>query len=214
MGMKTDRIICCVLLFAFACPSFAKTGGCVKRDCPLVTYGIESSYALTFLSFSHFNYISADGDRRDQRTMSSNIFSNGQFLIHAGLNVSPAVNISLYTGYSGIYRGERMIPLSLRATWFPSAKRPDEHRWLLFCSGGTGFSDFDDVDYSLEGKVGAGYRISLNRSVKLDFLFSIQEVFTHPGAYESDAMDYVPAERLRRNDAYITAATIGIALVF
>ncbi len=214
---RTAAIICMILSFPAALWSGdmeGKHAGAVRRAYPRFTFGVESSYALTFLNYSHFNFISSDGGRRDERTVSASLFSNGQFLVHAGVNVSGNVNLSLYTGYSGVYRWERMVPLSLRFTWL-SGNDPMRNRWLLFCSAGTGFNDFRNLgNLSAEGRVGAGYRISLNRSVKMDFLLAFQESYTHPRAYESDVGNYVPAERLRRNDAYISAVTLGIALVF
>ena len=92
---------------------------------------------------------------------------------------------------------------------------PAKNRWLVFCSAGTGFNDFDKPSkLSAEARIGGGYRISLNRVAKLDFLAGFQETYTHPLAYESDAGDYVPAERLRRNEAWFGALTFGLALVF
>ena len=59
-----------------------------SRDMPLFTFGVESSYVLTFLNFSHFNFISADGDRRDLRASTSGALSNGQLLVGGGVNMS------------------------------------------------------------------------------------------------------------------------------
>lgn len=185
-----------------------------RRPYPLFTFGVESSYVFTFLNRSHFNFISADGDRRDERVLTTGAISNGQFLVHGGINVSPKVNLSLYAGYCGVFRHERMIPVSLRVSWY-SGDDPMRNRWIVFCSAGAGFNDIRNPwKLSAEGKLGGGYRISLNRSVKLDLVFAFQEVYTHPRAYESDAGNYVPQERLRRNDAYISAFALGIALVF
>lgn len=185
-----------------------------KRDYPRFTFGIETSYVLTFLNYSHFNFISMDGGRRDVKIMSGGAYSNGQILVSGGVNISPAFNLSLYTGYSGVYSRVRVVPVALRLSWF-SGKDPMRNRWMAFLGAGAGFNNFSNLtDLSAEGKIGGGYRISLNRSVKLDFLLAFQEVFTHPRAYESDAGNYVPSERLRRNDAFISALTFGFALVF
>ena len=215
--MKCKVLIC--LLSLVSCLSTARereTGGNTAsvRDWPRFTFGAETSYVLTFMNYSHFNFISADGDRRDERYTTFNVFNNGQILVHAGVNVSKNVNLAVYTGYGGVYKEERMIPLSLRATWLVGDD-PAKNRWLVFCSAGTGFNDFDKPSkLSAEARIGGGYRISLNRVAKLDFLAGFQETYTHPLAYESDAGDYVPAERLRRNEAWFGALTFGLALVF
>lgn len=185
-----------------------------SRDMPLFTFGVESSYVLTFLNFSHFNFISADGDRRDLRASTSGALSNGQLLVGGGVNMSANWNLSLYTGYCGVYDNERLIPLTARLTWL-SGDSPMKGRWLVFLGGGIGFNNLEKPEnISVLGKIGAGRRVSLNRSVKLDFLIGLQETYTHPRAYESDVGNYVPAERLRRNDAFISAVTFGLALVF
>lgn len=185
-----------------------------RRDFPRFTFGVETSYVLTFLNYSHFNFISSDGGRRDERTLTDVAMSNGQILVSGGVNISDKLNLSLYTGYGGVYRRERMVPLSMRLSWY-SGGDPMKNRWIAFCGLGAGFNDFSDLSrISAEGKLGCGYRISLNRSAKLDFLLAFQEVFTHPRAYESDAGNYVPVERLRRNNAFISAFTFGFALVF
>ena len=211
-----NRKICIVILLSLTGILTAENSVCSAADRPYTrfTFGVESSYVLTFLNFSHFNFISSDGDRWNEKALSANVFSNGQIYLNAGVNISPKINLSIYAGYSGVYRNEHMLPLSLRATWF-SGNDPMKNRWLAFCSCGIAFNDFRNPSrLSAEGKAGAGYRISLNRAVKLDFLLSLQEVYTHPRAYESDAGNYVPAERLRRNDAYLTAFSFGLALVF
>lgn len=215
--MKWKHIIVSCLMFAGGLlPADASGPGTKRqeRDYPLFTFGMETSYVLGFMNYSHFNFISADGDRRDERSLTAGAVSNGQILAGCGINLSRNWNLSLFTGYGGVYRRERMVPLSLRVTWL-SGDNPLENRWLLFCGAGIGFNDFERPEkVSAEGKIGAGYRISLNRAVKLDFLVGFQEVYTHPRAGESDTGDYVAPERMRRNDAFLSALTIGLALVF
>ena len=215
--MRGNRIIFAALVPALLFSPFQASGrddGAAKRTWPRFTFGIESSYVLTFMNRSHFNFISADGGRRDVKSFSAGLWSNGQFLVHGGVNLTEKVNISLYTGYGGIFVRERMVPVSVRVSWF-YGRDPMKNRWIAFCGLGAGFNDFSDLSrISAEGKLGCGYRISLNRSAKLDFLLAFQEVFTHPRAYESDAGNYVPVERLRRNNAFISAFTFGFALVF
>ena len=138
--MKYKTKIAALLLF-FSVSSLCAEGAEKQRAYTRFTFGVESSYVLTFLNYSHFNFISADGDRRDERYTTMNVFNNGQILLHAGVNMSENLNLSLYAGYSGVYRHERMIPLSLRLSWY-SGKDPMADRWILFCSAGTGFNDF------------------------------------------------------------------------
>lgn len=215
--MRGNRIIFAALVPALLFSPFQASGrddGAAKRAWPRFTFGIESSYVLTFMNRSHFNFISADGGRRDVKSFSAGLWSNGQFLVHGGVNLTEKVNISLYTGYGGIFVRERMVPVSVRVSWF-YGRDPMKNRWMSFCSVGAGFNNPDMLSrISAEGKAGGGYRISLNRHVKMDMLLAFQEVYTHIRAYENDTGSYVPEERLRRNDTWIGAFTFGIGLVF
>lgn len=210
-------VISCLVLSALSCGSavsMESREGETRRDYPRFTFGIESSMAVDFLDYFHSNFISFEGDRIDVKGFVSKPHINGQFLVHGGVNLSGNLNLSLYTGVIGAGRGGRVYPLSLRLSWY-SGTDPLRNRWIVFGSAGGGFGALKiPTRISAECRLGGGYRISLNRIAKLDFLVALQEIYTHPEVYEEDAGDYVPADRLRRNNIFCSALTFGIALTF
>ncbi len=196
--------------FLFGGNLYGKAG-----DFPKVTYGLEWSYVSTIYSYTHINYLDVIGQRVDSRTHSFNYCSNGQILLNVGYNVSRKFNISFNTGYTGIYEKTGMIPFSLRGTLF-HGNNPNAGRFFSFIDLGTGLKIKNMKYLSYTGKIGAGYRVSLSRFSKLDFLVSIQNIVTNPLVFEREGniSVEVPDERLRRNNAYIAGITYGIALSF
>ena len=134
-----------MLFFPFQ--ASGRDDGAAKRAWPRFTFGIESSYVLTFMNRSHFNFISADGGRRDVKSFSAGLWSNGQFLVHGGVNLTEKVNISLYTGYGGIFVRERMVPVSVRVSWF-YGRDPMKNRVTVTIAG---------QEYTLVGSEDAAY---------------------------------------------------------
>ncbi len=189
--------------------------GRAERAYPRFTFGVEGDYAMTLLGAYHYNYIAEEGDRINLRGVTSSFISNGQILLNAGVNVSPKVNISVECGWCGVYREVRIIPFLLRGTWF-SGRDPMRNRWLAYVSVGGGVNDdAEKLDrLSAIAKAGGGYRVSLNRFAKLDFLFSLHGTFAHPRTYRNAQGSVVSGNALRRSDAYVGAVTFGIGLTF
>lgn len=193
----------------------AAAGEMPKRDFPAFTFGAEGSFILTAASYSHFNYIAADGYRVDRKGLDCSPSANGELLLNAGYNIDRHLNIALFFGISGISRGESVLPLSLRLTYL-FGNDPLKSRWFSFIDGGTGISIGTGARFSPLARVGAGYRVSLTRSAKLDFILSLRSIYTRPQISEfSDGdMVSVPDERIRRSQAFHNAVTFGIGLNF
>ena len=62
------------------------------------------------------------------------------------------------------------------------------------------------------GKIGGGYRISLSKDTKLDFLFSARLTYTHPYIFYDDTQ--ISHNKINRNNAWLSALSIGISLSF
>lgn len=185
------------------------------RDFQSFTFGLEGSFILTAVTYSHINYISGDGYRVDRRGFGRMPAANGELLVNAGYNIDRHLNMALFFGVSGISREETVLPLSLRLTVL-FGKDPLKSRWFSFIDGGAGIGIGTTARFSPIAKVGAGYRISLTRSAKLDFLLSLRSIYTRPQITEfSDGdMTEVPQERIRRSQAFYNAVMIGIGLNF
>ena len=206
--------VAAVLAAMFSTPASARNGGAGFLD--RLTFVIEGSYISTVSAYRHYNFISSYGYRIDRKFMDTRYRSNGEFLVHLGMNASRHLNLSLYTGCSGIYRMKWMYPVTLRATCY-FGKEPMHGKWLAYIDMGPGFSgNMDKIQISGTWKLGGGYRVPLSRYTKLDFLVSARAVMTDSGAFDSGSSSviYVPEKNLRRNDAVYLALTFGIGLTF
>ena len=181
-----------------------------------LTFGIEGSYISTAASYRHFNYISAYGYRIDRKFWNTMYHSNGEFLIHAGFNVSRRVNMSFYTGYSGISRMEHTYPLTLRATYYFSGEEM-ERKWFAFADAGPGFyKSSDRMVMSGIFKLGGGYRIPLSLCSSLDFMVSVRNVMTNTSVpdFNTGTQFFISGDNLRRNNAVYLSFVFGIGLTF
>lgn len=185
------------------------------RDFPRFTFGLEGNCILSAISYSHINYIAADGYRVDRRGSDCRPAVNGELLLNAGYNIGRHMNMALCFGISGISRGETVMPLSLRLTVL-FGRDPLKARWFSFIDGGTGIGTGTVARFSPVAKIGAGYRISLTKSAKLDFMLSLRSIYTHPQITEFSEGDMVqvPSDRIRRSQAFYNAVMLGVGLNF
>ncbi len=179
-----------------------------KKTWPLFTYGLEWGYSANINHAYHYNYTSPIG-RIDIRENDMCFKNNAYVAAHVGLNCSRHLNLSIFGGYESIYRRQAVIPLSLRGTWL-FGKSTMGSRWLAFLDGGWAFST-SDYKAGVIGKAGAGYRISLSRSVKLDFMLSYEFASTDVDIYD-EAGDRVSPSRIRRNDNYFSSINFSIGI--
>lgn len=209
--MKKPLIISALITAA----ALSASAGEPSRDFPRFTFGVEGSYIVTAASFSHSNYIADDGYRVDNRSLTFRPAGNGELLLNAGWNIDSRMNLAFCTGISGISRGESVVPMSLRFTFF-FGKDPMKARWFSLVDGGAGIALGRKAELSPLARIGAGYRVSLARSAKLDFLMSLRGIYSHPQVNEivDGAEAVVPPARLRRSQAFYGALTFGIGLNF
>lgn len=185
------------------------------RSFPRITFGIEGNFMLNFGTWRHFNYIAEEGYRVNIKDFRRSVNTNGQLLANVGCNIGSRVNVALYVGIAGIYREKAAVPAAVRATVF-YGKDPLKGRWFSFADAGAGIGSFREKDISPFGRLGAGYRVSLTRSVKLDFMLAYQLLFSHPEVTEDIEGVQIPVTgtRLRRNEILTNALSFGIGLNF
>ena len=182
-------------------------GGQLQR----FTFGAEWSYCATFLSGYRYYFIAPEGYREDMKADDFRYCTNGEVFLHGGCNLNANWNLSLFVGYTGLGSYHDGIPVSLRATRYFGGD-PQKDRWFAFGDFGSGISLKTKPSELITAKIGCGYRISLSRVSKLDFLASLRFVHTHP-----DIMYYgysIQSDDIGRNDGYIMSASIGIGLTF
>ena len=175
------------------------------------TFGVEWGYVATFQSGYRYIFFPPEGYRVDVRDYSFGLQNNADLYIHSGVNLSRSWNLSLYAGYAGVGDIHKVLPVSIRATRY-FGKDPLSDRWFAFTDLGSGICFKRQVQEILTGKIGGGYRMSLSRYSKLDFIISARMTYTHPQiTYDQEV---ISQEMVRRNNAYVSALSLGLGLTF
>jgi hypothetical protein len=182
-----------------------------KRDYTDFTFGAEWSYCATFLSGYRFYFIAPEGYRVDDRKDTTGYANDGEVYAHAGYNINQHWNLSLYIGYTGIGDYHNGVPISLRATRYFGAA-PLRDRWFAYCDIGSGVALKSRCSELITGKIGGGYRISLSRITKLDFIASIRFMHTHPEILYYG--EFIEESNIGRASGYVMSASVGIGLTF
>ena len=197
--------------FMLLCCFSAALGQSREESAKKFTFGVEQSYAATLYSYEYHYFKNHEGAREVIDKGSFIYDSDSEFNLHCGYNFNSNWNLSLYTGYTGIGKFHKAVPISIRATRY-FGDNPLKDRWFTFLDAGTGISIKSTPDAIIAGKVGAGYRLSLSKSAKLDFLCALRVIRTHP-----DISDYDQAaipENVFLNEGIIGSLAFGIGLTF
>lgn len=196
-----------ILIFCCAAVSGQTHEGILSK----LTFGAECSYAATMYSFEYHYFKNSDGAREVIDKGEFLYDSDSEFSLHCGYNFNNCWNLSLYAGYTGIGRFHKAVPISLRATRY-FGDNPLNNRWFAFLDIGSGISIKDIPEEIISGKIGGGYRLSLSKYTKLDFLLSLRGVRTHPDIMIYD--DEAVPENVYTNEGFITSLSFGIGLTF
>lgn len=175
------------------------------------TFGAEWSYVMTLQSGYHHNFFSTEGYRVDVRDNDFLFYSNGDVYFHAGYIFDEKWDLSMYIGYAGVHDIHAVIPVSIRGTRFFDADCKGD-RWFAFTDLGSGICIKKEPQEILTGKIGCGYRFALSSTTRLDFIAAARITYTHPQVY--DYGDMIPLSKTNRNNAYVSALSIGIGISF
>ena len=175
-----------------------------------VTFGCEWGSGVTYARYHVYNYLYESGRRHQGKEFESVWQINANFMVHAGYDISRRVNLSFYSGFEGISKGESVVPLTLRATVFPGGSRQDGFLAYLDCGAG-----FDRGGYhALLSRAGLGYRLCLTEVTNLDFLLSYRLAITHPELRDPDSWSPIDENRIAWNNLFINKVSFSIGLNF
>lgn len=197
-----------ILLLAYCVTSWGQGH---SSSLPKVTFGAEWGYMASFLSGYHYNFFDPDGFRVDKNDISAGYYNNGEVTFHVGYNIDHRWNLSLHAGYSGAGGFEPTIPISLRMTRYWGESHLAD-RWFTLFDLGSGICLKESPQETVSCKLGGGYRISLSRVTKLDFLAAFKALYTHPDIkYYGESIE---GRWINRNDGYVGSLFVGISLTF
>lgn len=165
-------------------------------------FSCEWGYLQSLYTDWHYNILSEEGYRINERSYGLDPHPNGLLLIGAGF-VPPGdlMMISLHGGYSGIHEGNRIIPALLRFSFFPKTVSADG----IFCyaQAGAGFhipKTFKTRVSTIAG-LGAGYRFAFTRRCSLDLMLNVSGARSKPPIPNPDGPGYVDEKNIRSNSA-------------
>ncbi|MCR4860546.1 MAG: hypothetical protein K5910_07780 [Bacteroidales bacterium] len=175
--------------------------------------GMEWGYSQCLLLDRSYNIISQEGYRIFEDYTRLDLKPNGVVMVQVGVDVLPKLNLALYSGYIGVGENNRLIPLLLRASFFP--RTTWERGTFFFAQGGPAWHPLirnDSLNMMAGG--GAGWRVPLSEDCNLDLLLSVKYLWDHPRIPNPEGPGYVPAHNIRRNDAGYCALDLTLAVNF
>ena len=177
------------------------------------TWGIEWGYSGVFMDSHTFNYFTTDGVRVHDTDTVFGLHSCGIFLLNAGVNIGNHLTAAVYSGYTSVYEARKVIPYSLRTTYF--FKGCDNAGWKVFLDAGSAFplrGSFNRKPLII-AKAGTGYRIPIYKNFCLDGFLALQYAADHPLLiFDKYTHTPVPQEVLRRSDRSTLGVVIGLSL--
>lgn len=178
-----------------------------------IRFSCEWGYLQSLYTDWHYNILSEEGYRINERSYGLDPHPNGLLLIGAGF-VTPGdlMMISLHGGYSGIYENNRIIPALLRFSFFPKTVSADG----IFCyaQAGAGFhipKTFRTRVSTIAG-LGAGYRFAFTRRCSLDLMLNVSGAKSRPPIPNPDGPGYVDEKNIRSNSAGYLEVGITISV--
>lgn len=175
------------------------------------TCGAEWGYVMTLQSGYHHNYFSTEGFRVDVRDNHFLFYNNADVYVHTGYDMNDKWNLSVYIGYAGVHDIHSVVPVSIRGTRYFKADEMGD-RWFAYADLGSGICIKREPQEILVGKLGGGYGFALNRRTVLELIFNARITYTHPLVI--DQGDVIMLDKTNRNNAYVSALSIGLGLKF
>lgn len=183
---------------------------------PFVRYGIEWGFGPEIYAKTHQNYLTSVGYRVNDVQEGMDFFSCGHVMANVGINATEHLSVSVHSGYMGISRDNRVIPLLLRATGHINGCMADGI--FIFLDGGVGFhipkADQPGRAPGAMGDAGVGYSLRLSSGMALDFSFCIKGVYDHPLIEDPDTGGYITGDDVIRNDAFFINPCLSVGLRF
>ena len=165
--------------------------------------------------FESHNYIYSDddGSRIPDKFTGLTFKNNAYLLAGVGFNAGKKSNISIQSGYIGIYGDRRAIPVLLRYKY--AAKGSAADGAILIAGGGIGFPTGSSSSVIIaNGSVGGGYRLVLGSNTSIDIQCTARLTYDKPQVYQKGSNRPVPDSRVLRNNAFYVSLNAGIAVNF
>lgn len=174
-------------------------------------YGVEWGVSNTFTSWTHCTFQTVEGYVVENRDIEYSALMNATVLGFVSMDISKWVWLSAYSGYTGLRKGEHVIPLTLRSS-FALNRTGTANPGAVFIEGGCGFRKGAKV--SAIARVGYTYRVILSSFMALDLTAGTHLTLSHPDVYDKYSERKVPPEALGVSSSLNTGVFLSMALVF
>lgn len=172
-------------------------------------WGYVQSLALSY----HYNILSEEGYRIDESYSGFSPYPNGMMMFGAGfVPRGDMLSISLHGGCSGIHEDNRIIPVTLRMSFFPKKVANDGIFYLAEAGAGFHVPKTFKTRVSLVTRIGGGYRFALTRRCAIDLSATIMAAVSKPPVPNPDGPGYAAEQNIRSNSASYLAASLTIAV--
>ena len=198
-------IIAASLLFGLT--AFAGGGEFFGRLHP----GIEWGYTLTLAAHHHYNYLDESiGFRINDEGWTMLPRSNAYILGSLKYSFSSVFSTSIISGFQGIYKDRRTVPLLCRVSVSPSGR--DSDGFFFFSDMGVFLTDFRR--HGNQFQIGSGYSIVLAPRCSIGLRIGARLIYDRPDVWDPIEEEYISEQNIRRNDAWYSALNMGIVLEF
>ena len=175
--------------------------------------GVEWGYTQCIVHAWDYNIVSEEGYRIYDEDAEFMLHPNASLLGQIGFLLNDYFVIALYGGYVGVGKGNRLLPVQLRLSWFPDPV--DEDGGFFFLQGGPAFHiRLQEPRPAWMVSGGIGYRRRLNYDCNLDVCIGLKYLGDHPLLQNPEGPGYVPAHNIRKNDAGYCALDVTLGFNF
>ncbi len=173
-------------------------------------FGVEWGLGITLYQSYHYNFLTEDYMRVDEKGTEWMMNMTGLLLGNVGCYMGKHFSVDLYLGSQGIRTDERVVPLTLRTTYYISGWKKDGE--FLFAEGGVGFRSH--LRTTELAKLGYGHRMKLSEHISLNFIFLLQACFDRPKVIDRYTGQIVPQDMVRLSQAVIFSPGFCLSLEF
>ena len=210
--MRHKLLLIIVLLVSISASASARV---LPAEPPFnrLRFTAEWGYTQGFFLYRDYNFISEEGYRVYDRSHGFNWSPNAQFMARLGYPLSARSVLSLCTGYMGVGKDNRLLPVTLRYDFYPRSFYEDGI--FVYAQGGTAWHIHTTAgQMALLASTGCGYRFRLCDGCALDLLVGVKYLRDHPALPDPERPGNVPEHNIRKNVAGYCALDFSVAISF
>ncbi|MCR5561064.1 MAG: hypothetical protein K6F58_04515 [Bacteroidales bacterium] len=182
----------------------------------VLRWGLDWGYGLDVYKYWDINYIDNSSPYISPRVydQDSDFCARPYAYVTASMGFEPFswMAVSVFSGISGASEERSVIPLGVRASFFPRGNT--SHGPLLLAGGGVAFGLGSGFNGTCFGLLGGGWRFSLNPDWNLDFYLRLRVLKDAPPIWDEQNRNYVEENLIRKNLTIRASLGLGMAISF